>query len=142
MLYRFDSRLVVVVCDLALLGAAFLAALILAPYIEPDFSLLFLGAVAFACWRWGVLAGVVATATSLCALAYLSHPLHWASALPNWPFATRQVLFAATAGLMVRLISRLRKAEHRLRLLLDAQRAAAELARSSPGNVRERIKIG
>jgi signal transduction histidine kinase len=104
---------------------AFLLALVLEPLIEPDFSPIFLGAIALSTWRWGMQAGVFSGILSGLALLVLFLPPHYTLAIASWAVVVREVSFLATAGLIVWLVKRfsdalaeIRTREERLRIAL------------------------
>ncbi len=106
-------------------GALFLS-LILEPLIEPDFSPLFLGAIALCTWRWGVRAGGQATFLSALALLYLFLPPHYTLTIPSWDLLVRELAFLGTASLIIWLVKRFTAAQRSLVGSLEEIRAREE----------------
>ena len=106
-------------------AGAFLLSLVLEPFIEPDFSPLFLGAIALCTWGWGVRAGVLSTALSAASMLYLFFPL----ALLSWSVFFRELSFIATASLIVWLVKNFTAAHSGLMRSLEAIQAREELFR-------------
>lgn len=109
-----------------LITGALLMSLILEPLIEPDFSPLFLGAIALCTWRWGVRSGVQGTFLSTLAMLYLFLPPHYTLTIPSWPLFFRELSFLVTATLIIWLVKRFTAAQYSLLRSLEDIRAREE----------------
>ncbi len=110
-------------------GGALLLSLLLEPLIEPDFSPLFLGAIALCTWRWGLRAGVLSTVVSVPSLLFMFLPPHYTMTLLSWSALLRVLSFLATALLIVWLVKNFSDAQGRLTRSLEATQAREELFR-------------
>ncbi len=110
-------------------AGALLLSLLLEPLIEPDFSPIFLGAIALCTWRWGVRSGVLSTVISAASMLYLFLPPHYSLAFLSWSTFLRELSFAATASLIVWLVKNFNAAHTRLTQSLEAIQAREELFR-------------
>jgi signal transduction histidine kinase len=110
----------------ALGGIALAISLVLEPWLEPDFSPLFLGAVALSTRRWGKSAGVASALLTIPALLFLFLPPHNSLLLFSWPVALRLVSFLATAALIVWLVEKFRTSQQRLVKSLEEVRTREE----------------
>jgi PAS domain S-box-containing protein len=109
-----------------LIGGALAISLVLEPLIEPDFSPLFLCAIALGTWRWGVRAGILGTLLSGVALIFLFLPPHYTLTVPSWPVFFRELSFFGTAALIMWLVRRFALAERGLSSSLEEIRAREE----------------
>lgn len=109
-----------------LCGTALGFALILEPWIEPDFSPLFLGAIALSTRQWGLRTGIVATALTIPALLMLFLPPHYDLTLQSWSVALRLISFLAVASLIVWLVHKFLTSEQKLVASLEEIRTKEE----------------
>jgi signal transduction histidine kinase len=110
----------------ALGGVAFAMSLVLEPWLEPDFSPLFLGAVALSARRWGKWAGAASALLTIPALLVLFLPPHNTLQVASLPVALRLVSFLATAALIVWLVEQFRASQQRLVKSLEEVRTREE----------------
>jgi signal transduction histidine kinase len=111
---------------LALTGIALGLSLVLERWIEPDFSPLFLGAVALSTRRWGKRAGIVSALITIPALVILFLPPHYTLRFPSWPVALRLLSFLLTAALIVWLAEKFLSVQKRLVRSLEEVRTREE----------------
>src|SRR5215471_13619752 len=85
----------------ALTAVALLASVLLRPLVEPHFFPLFLVAVLFSAWFYGLAGGVMATMLSTAALLYFFLPQPFTFTIPSPAVGVQLLLFLATALLIV-----------------------------------------
>jgi PAS domain S-box-containing protein len=84
----------------ALTAVALLASVLLRPLVEPHFFPLFLIAVLFSAWFYGLSGGVMATVLSTAALLYFFLPQPFSFMIPSPAVGVQLLLFLATALLI------------------------------------------
>ena len=109
-----------------LCGTALGLALLLEPWIEPDFSPLFLGAIALSTRQWGLRAGIGATVLTIPALLMLFVPPHYDMMLRSWEVAVRLLSFLSVASLIVWLVHKFLTSERKLVASLEEIRTREE----------------
>jgi two-component system, cell cycle sensor histidine kinase and response regulator CckA len=80
----------------ALTAVALLASVLLRPLVEPHFFPLFIVAVLFSAWFYGMSGGVVSTILSTAALLFFFMPPAFSFSIPSLAVAVQLVLFAVT----------------------------------------------
>ena len=100
--------------------------LLLEPWLEPDFSVLFLGAVALAARKWGMRAGIASELFAIPSLLMLYLPPHYTFHIASIHVAARLGSFVATAALIVWVTERSRRVERELSNTLEEVRTREE----------------
>ena len=103
--------------------------LLLEPLLGPDFSAVFLGAVALSAWRWGLRAGMLSALLSVPSLLLLFLPPHFTLTILSWAVFFRMLSFLATAALILWLIRMSMTAQRGLASSLEEVRTREERLR-------------
>jgi signal transduction histidine kinase len=111
---------------LALTILALEISLVLEPWIEPDFSPLFLGLVALVTRRWGKRAGIAGALLTIPAQIILFLPPHYTLVFPSWSVALRLLSFLSTAVLIIWLVEKFLTSQKELMRSLGEVRTREE----------------